>query len=74
MENTIHVGNKIDKDSADNLKGVITEIFESGYKNHMDQKTIRKALATVAQSVEVKHVIITDNNFTGDKVVNMNED
>lgn len=63
MENAIHVGNKIDKDSADNLKNVITSIFESGHKNHMDQNTIIEALQTVAQAVEVKNVTITNSSF-----------
>lgn len=74
MENAIHVGNKVDKETATNLVEIVTAIFSSGRSNNMDQKTIVEAIRMVGEVSEVKHVTITNSNFTGDKVVNMGED
>jgi len=74
MENAIHVGNKVDKDTADNLKGIIDVIFTKGHESHMDQETIQAALRMVGSVTEVKNVTITGSTFTGDKIVNMAEE
>ena len=39
----------------------------------MDQSTIVSAIEMIGEVSEVKHVTITNSNFTGDKVVNMDD-
>ena len=74
MNSAIHVGNKVDKETTSNLKELIETILKVGYENHMEQDTIQTALSMVGQVVEVKDINITNSNFTGDKIVNMDED
>jgi hypothetical protein len=44
MSSAIHIGNILDKDSLNNVAEAVEKIFDSGFRNHMDQKTIRVAL------------------------------
>ena len=71
MESSLHIGNIIEKDTAQHLKEILTTIFEVGRKNEMDQSTIVEAIRMVGNVTEVKNVNIADSTFTGDKVVNM---
>lgn len=73
MDNAIHVGNKLDKETAQNLTEIVKAIFETGSKTGMDQSTIVSAIRMIGEVSEVKHVTITNSNFTGDKVVNMDD-
>ena len=67
MENMIHVGAKIDKDTAENLASIIDAIFSSGRENVMDQSTIVEAVKMLGQVTEVKQVTITNSSFTNEK-------
>jgi len=71
MESAIHVGNKVDKETASNISSIIEAVFDSGKKNSMDQSTIVAAIKMIGTITEVKNVTITNSNFTGDKVINM---
>lgn len=72
MENAIHVGNKISKETSENLNEIIKTIFTVGYETHMDQTTIVEAIQMIGRVTEIKQVTITNSSFTGDKVVNVN--
>ena len=71
MDSTLHVGNKVDKETATNLAEIVKTIFEVGRKTGMDQSTIVDAIQMVGTVAEVKNVTITHSNFNGDKVINM---
>lgn len=73
MESAIHVGNKVDKETAKNIAEIIKTVFEVGEKTGMDQSTIVSAIKVIGEISEVKHVTITNSNFTGDKIVNMDD-
>jgi hypothetical protein len=74
MDNAIHVGNKIDKETADNVAGGIVSILKAGHESRAEQDTIVEAIRALSSVMEVKHVTITNSNFTGDKIVNMNDE
>lgn len=74
MESAVHVGNKIEKATAENLKEIIETILRVGHETRMEQDTIREAIQMVGRVVEVKQVTITGSTFTGDKIVNMDSD
>ena len=74
MTTGIHVGNSIDKESSDNLKSIITEVFTVGSETRMDQSTIQEALRLVATVTEVKQVSIESCVIKGDNVVNMSDE
>jgi hypothetical protein len=61
----LHIGNKIDKQSAELLKDSITAIFDSASKNRMDQSTVVKALEVLTQVFEIKNVTISNSTFSG---------
>jgi hypothetical protein len=70
MKQAIHVGAKVDKNTADNLTDIISTIFKVGYETRMDQSTIVEAIRMVGNVTEVREVSISNSTF-GDKVVNM---
>lgn len=71
METGIHVGNKVDQNTADNLKDIISTIFKVGAETRMDQGTIVEALRLVGNVTEVKQITITNSSINGDKVINV---
>lgn len=73
MDNAIKVGNEVSKESAENLKDLIENIFRVGFETRMDQETVRKALDVIEKVSEIRNVTITNSTFSGDKVVNMDE-
>ena len=75
MENCIHVGAKVDKESVDNFAEAIERIFKSGFDNRMDQKTVIKAISSMTATFETKQVTIQYATFTGeDRRVIVNND
>jgi len=72
METGIHIGGKFEKDTAINIKDIITEIFRVGEKTRMDQETIRLALSTIHvildKVMEVENITISDISVTGDTI------
>lgn len=73
MENYIHVGNKVDKETSENLKDIITAIFKVGHENHIDQETMQEAINMIGKVAEVKQVTISNSVFNGDKTVHMDD-
>lgn len=71
MDTGIHVGNKVDKDTAENLKDIVATIFRVGAESRMEQETIREALRLVGEMTEVKQVTITNSSINGDRIVNV---
>lgn len=74
MDTAIHIGNKVDKTTTDNLTDIVKTIFEVGYACHMDQDTIQEALNMVSTVTEVKQVTLSGCNIIGDKVINVSHD
>lgn len=71
MDNMIHVGNKVDKETADNLASTICAVFKSAAENRMDQSTVIEALRVIRDATAVREVSITNSTFSADRVVNV---
>ena len=66
-EAIVKIGSEVSKKSAKNLSNLIRIIFSEGDKHHMDQETIRAALALVGTSLAVSGTSISGCNIQGDK-------
>jgi len=73
MENIISIGGRIDKQTADNLKDYIVEVFKAGSEHNMDQSTIVEAIHAVSKIGTAEHTTITHSNFIGEKHVHVND-
>ena len=72
MQAGIHVGNKVDKETADNLAHTICAVFKSAAENRMDQSTVVEALRVIRDATAVREVTITNSSINGDRVINVN--
>lgn len=72
MQAGIHVGNKVDKETADNLASTICAVFKSAAENRMDQATVVEALHVIRDATAVREVTITNSSINGDRVFNLN--
>lgn len=66
MENIMHIGAKVGRDDVNNLAEGIERVFESGFKNRMEQSTIVNALSIFARTFEVKNITVTNSTFVGE--------
>lgn len=62
----MHIGAKVGKEDVNNLAGGIERVFESGFKNHMEQGTVVQALSIFARTFEVKNISVTNSTFVGE--------
>lgn len=62
----MHIGAKVGKEDVNNLAGGIERVFDSGFKNHMEQDTIVQALNVFARTFEVKNITVTNSTFVGE--------
>ncbi len=74
-EATLKIGNSyIDNKAAmKDVSASINDIFESAFKNHIEQNTIIAALEALGKIAKVENVTVTNSVFNGDKTVNMND-
>ena len=63
METMMHVGPKMDKESAEALTLLIERVFKSGRENGIDQETIRKALDMVRLNGEMGSTSVMNCTF-----------
>lgn len=66
MEHIMHIGAKVNKEDVNNLAEGIERVFESGFKNHMEQSTIVDALSVFARTFETKNITVTNSTFVGE--------
>ena len=62
----MHIGAKVGKEDVNNLAGGIERVFESGFKNRMEQDTVVQALSVFARTFEVKNITVTNSTFVGE--------
>lgn len=62
----MHIGAKVGKEDVNNLAGGIERVFESGFKNRMEQDTVVQALSIFARTFEVKSITVTNSTFVGE--------
>ena len=74
MENIISIGGRIDKQTADNLKDYVVEIFKAGKESNMDQSTIVEAIHAVSKIAVADHATITNSHFIGEKHIHIGDD
>ena len=73
MENAIHVGSTVEKETVENLKDLFGGIFKSAYDNRMEQRTVRAAIDAIGRIVDINNVTIQSCVINGDKTVNMDD-
>lgn len=73
MENIIYIGNKIDKDTSENLGNFVEQVFRAGKETGMDQSTIVSSLNLISSAITPENVSISNCNFIGEKNVNVND-
>lgn len=76
MKASVNIGNETDKVpvAIEAIGAAIAQIFESARKHSMDQSTVMEALRTLSKTAEVSGITITSSTFSGDKIVNMDND
>ena len=74
MENIIHIGGRVDKETSNNLKDYVIAVFKAGKEHHMDQSTIVEALHTISNVGSAEHATINGSNFIGEKHVHVGSD
>lgn len=65
-EAMIHVGAKVEKDSAENIANAITEMFESARKNGISESVQIEALNVMRNAFDVSDVTIQSCNMEND--------
>jgi len=64
----VNVGGTVDKESCENFAAGIKVIFKAAGKNHIEQETIRAAIAAYSHTLSVGNVNFSSCNITaGDK-------
>ena len=74
MENIIHIGGRVDKETSNNLKDYVVTVFKAGKEHHMDQSTIVEALRTISNVGSAENATISGSNFIGEKHVHIDSD
>lgn len=67
MENMLHIGAKLDKETADNAASAIATVFNSAYETRQTDDVILKALDVLKSAVTVQHVNIQNCTFDNDQ-------
>lgn len=67
METGIKISSEVSKESAKNLKSLISTIFKVGKKTGMEQQTIREAMHLVSSSLKIENTSINNCTVEGDK-------
>jgi hypothetical protein len=71
METAIKIGCEVSKETGEQVRKMVETIFRVGYQTHMDQDTIRAALASMASAVSVNGTIFNGASVIGDKTINV---
>lgn len=76
MDSVMHIGNIVDKDTADNIAGAITKVFESAHENRMDQETVREAIEILRFSFAMAPVTVSHCNISskGETAINVDSE
>ncbi len=78
MENMMHIGANLSKETAENASNAIKTVFEAGFQNHVSEKVMLKALDTLKSAVTVQHITVNgctfDNSTTKEVNVTVPED
>lgn len=67
MSAGINIGGDLMKEAAEPLAWAIDRIFESGFRNHMEQGTIQAALNVLLRCSRIDNVTISNCNITTEK-------
>ncbi len=65
MGNMINIGNTVDKESRQHLSRLIQDVFDSGFKNHMSDTVLVKALDICKDAFAIS-ATIHNCNFTNE--------
>jgi len=75
MENCLMIGNKIEKETAENIGNFVEQVFRSGKETGMDQSTIIEGLKLFKNVIgAVEGVSVSNCEFTGEKIINIDTD
>lgn len=67
MENFLHIGAKLDKETADNAASAIVTVFHSAYETRQTDEVILKALDVLKSAVTVQNVSVQNCTFDNDQ-------
>jgi len=65
MNTGIQVGNIVDKESRQHLSKLIQDVFDSGFKNHMSDAVLVKALDVCREAFAIPQVTVSGCSVTG---------
>ena len=63
MENMMHIGANLSKETAENASNAIKTVFEAGFQNHVSETVMLKALDTLKSAVTVQDVTVSGCSF-----------
>lgn len=67
MENMLHIGAKLDKETAVNASSAIGEILKAGFEYRISDEVLLKSLDVLKASVTVQNVSINSCTFDNDQ-------
>lgn len=67
MENMLHIGAKLDKETADNACSAVVEILKAGFEYRVSDDVMMKSLEVLKSAVTVQHVNISHCSFDNDQ-------
>lgn len=67
MDNMLHIGSKIDKETSDNAAQAIVSVIKASYEARLSDEVMIKALSSLTSILEVKNVTISNCAFDNDQ-------
>lgn len=72
MENMMHIGANLSKETAENASNAIKVVFESGFQNHVSETVMLKALDTLKSAVTVQNITVSGCSFDSSQTKEVN--
>lgn len=69
MDNMIHIGAKVDKETSNNVAGAIATVFDSARKNGISEQVQMSALEALRSAFDVSRVSLSDCSLDNSKTV-----
>lgn len=67
METMMHIGAKLDKETADNASNAIEQILKAGFEYRSSDKVLLKSLDVLKAAVTVQNVSVSGCTFDNDQ-------
>lgn len=67
METMMHIGAKLDKETADNAAAAVEQILKAGFDYRVSDKVMLKSLDVLKSAVTVQNVTVSGCTFDNDQ-------